>query len=510
MDQRWRRAGAIAAGLVVLLTALVAVRLGAQERQGPAHVPVSIGDGISATLYVPFDDDDGDLPYQRPRGERPPVVVVAHGFSADQAIMSPMARSLAEAGYAVLTFDFRGHGSNTKQFSGDLTDDLDAVVDWLERSPQVDGSRIAVLGHSMGASAVLDFATLDARPVAVIPVSGGHQLYDAVVPDNVLLLVAENDPGQIHDRQEEIAGDLGDSGTNLVVSEIGGKDHISILFSNTAITEVVEFLDPVMGIDRDGSAPGLDDPRLRTAAGYFLLAVIMVGMIGLLAGRFVEPSQSDAGPGGFALLAGAFVLTAPIMAVGGVDILPLGAGQPIVVQLLLAAGLLWGYRLLAQRQMITGAAAGWSGTGPWLPWRSVVTPGVAAAVAIFLLFLPLSGIVHRLVPTPARLVLWIIVSLMALPFFAAFEALVRRGGTWAAIGWGVLGRILLLLALAIGLAVGVLPPVIGLVLPFLVGQFALLEVFAATCYAKGRNPAVIAVTESVFIAWVVVTLTPIS
>jgi hypothetical protein len=113
------------------------------------------------------------------------------------------------------------------------------------------------------------------------------------------------------------------------------------------------------------------------------------------------------------------------------------------------------------------------------------------------------------VPTPDRLVLWVIVTLMALPFFAAFEALVRRGGTWQAIGWGVLGRVLLLVVLFIGLGAGVLPSVIGLVLPLLVVQYLLLEVFAATCYARGRNPALIAVVESVFVAWLAVTLTPI-
>jgi hypothetical protein len=106
-------------------------------------------------------------------------------------------------------------------------------------------------------------------------------------------------------------------------------------------------------------------------------------------------------------------------------------------------------------------------------------------------------------------VYWAIVAIIALPFFTAFEALVRRGGTWQAIGWGVLGRVILLLATVIGLGAGVLPPVLGLVIPLLAAQFALLEVFAATCYAKGRNPSVIAVTESIFLAWVAVTFTPI-
>lgn len=505
------RVGAVLAALAVLLTAFSALRLGSLEREGPAHTEVSIGDGIPGTLYLPVEDDDG-LPYQRPKGQRPPVVVVAHGYSADQAVMSPMARSLGKAGYAVLTFDFRGHGSNTNRFSGDLTDDLDDVVEWLERSPQVDGTRIAVLGHSMGASAVLDFATLDDRPLAVVPVSGGYQLHDAVVPANVFLMVAENDPDRIHDRQADLAADLADTDAHVVSSEIRGKDHLTILFSNTAITELVEFLDPIMGIERAGETPGLDDPRLAVAARALALTVAMVGLLGLLVGRFVEPAEPvelGRGRGGLLLVVGALVLTYPIMSTGGINVLPLGAGQPIITQLALAASLLWGLRALVQRDLVAGPVANWIGTEQWLPLRTVIGPGVAAGAAVFVLFLPFGGIVHRLVPTPERLVLWIIVAAMALPFFAAFEALVRRGGTWAALGWGLLGRLVLLLTLVVGLGIGVLPPVIALVVPGLVGQFLLVEIFAATCYARGRNPAVIAVTESVFIAWIVVTLTPI-
>ena len=88
---------------------------------GPAHGEFSFGDGIPATLYLPVDaEDDGDLPEPLPKGERPPVIVMAHGYSADRASMSGMARSLARAGYAVVNIDLRGHGSNTHAFRGDL------------------------------------------------------------------------------------------------------------------------------------------------------------------------------------------------------------------------------------------------------------------------------------------------------------------------------------------------------------------------------------------------------
>ena len=96
-----------------------------------------------------------------------------------------------------------------------------------------------------------------------------------------------------------------------------------------------------------------------------------------------------------------------------------------------------------------------------------------------------------------------------MPFFAAFEAIVRRGSMVAAIGWGVLGRVLLLAALSIGVSLQVLPAVLALVIPILVLQYVILEIFAASCYATGRNTAVIAVVDAIFIAWLTIMLTPI-
>jgi dienelactone hydrolase len=511
------RAGRAAIVAVVVAAAVLALRLGALEASGPATVAVSIGDGIPATLHLPEDAEDGFAPYQRPVGERPPVVAIAHGYSADRAIMSPMARSLARAGYAALTIDLRGHGSNPARFAGELQADVAAAVDWLEASPLVDGSRLAVLGHSMGAGAVLDLATSDPRPAAVVLVSGGWQVRDQVVPDHVLSLVASGDPGRIAERMDDVAADLRTAGTEVTAIEVPGTSHVSILFSDRAVREVVAFLDPVLGVERGGPEPGLDDPRLRVAALYAAAAVVLVGLLGALAGRVVagllatgvQRSRAADGWQGLVLLAAALGLTAPVMAAGGFDVWPIGAGQPVVVQLLVAGSLLWVARGLTARGVLTGWPATWLVPGPWLPGRTSLVTGAAAGAATFVLLLPLGPVLHRMVPSPTRLALWVVVALMSLPFFAAFEALLRRGGALAALGWGLAGRVLLVVVLGAGLAAGLLPSVIALVLPLFVGLFLLLEVFAGACYARGRDPSVIAVTESVVLAWIVVTFTPI-
>ena len=79
--------------VLVLLALGLLTRLSAQDRGGPPHMGLSIGSGIPATLYLPGKLDKGQLALPKPPGQRPALVVVAHGYSADQRIMSPMARS---------------------------------------------------------------------------------------------------------------------------------------------------------------------------------------------------------------------------------------------------------------------------------------------------------------------------------------------------------------------------------------------------------------------------------
>lgn len=504
-----RRSPVVIAGIVlVVLAALLMVRLGAQDRAGPAHMDVSIGDGIPATLYLPYGEGEDEFPPARPAGQRPPVVVIAHGYSADRPIMSTLARSLAEAGYGAVTFDFRGHGENTHEFRGDLKRDFDAVVDYVETGPYFDRERIAILGHSMGAGAALDFGTVDSRPEAVIPLSGGWAANDAVVPANVHFIVAENDPSFIHDRQRELQRAL-EGKTNAQFTEIGGTDHLTVLWADKTVAAVTGFLDPIFGVTRTGTT-GVEDPRLATTVLYMLVALALMAFVGLATGRLVPPVvESSASRWGLLAVVAALIAAMPLMALGDPGILPLGAGQPIVMHLLFAGGILWALRAFADRGALTGPAGRWVGSGPWLPLRSVVWPGLAAAGALYLLVVPLGIVFHRMVPTPTRFVLWLVVALLALPFFSAFEAVVRRGSTRQAILWGALGRIVLLAALILGVALGVLPSIISLVIPLLVIQFIALELFANACYAKGRNPAVIAVVDSLFVGLFVVTLTPI-
>lgn len=228
-------------GISVVGASSLFLVLRSQDHGGPRHFDVAIPGQIPATVYLP----DSREPL--------PVVVLGHGYGADRVGMSSLARRLASAGYGVVAFDFRGHGANPNSFDGDLTDDLDAVTDWVGESGRFDPDRIVVAGHSMGAHAALRFAAADDRPDGVIAISGATAR-PTQVADILLLVVAQYDPGSIAEGASRFVNEL--PGARLV--EIEGHDHISVLWSDDLVHETVVTLDVAFDMERD--EPATSDP----------------------------------------------------------------------------------------------------------------------------------------------------------------------------------------------------------------------------------------------------------
>ena len=109
------------------------------------------------------------------------AIVVIHGWGGNAEMMLPFAPVLYRAGYPLLFFDARNHGkSDADDFSSmpKFAEDLEHTIDWLEARPDVAPGQVAILGHSLGAAAVLLVASR--RRVAVV-VSIGAFAHPAVV-----------------------------------------------------------------------------------------------------------------------------------------------------------------------------------------------------------------------------------------------------------------------------------------------------------------------------------------
>lgn len=100
-----------------------------------------------------------------------PAAVVMHGWGASAADMRPVAQPLLDAGLHVLLLDAGGHGrSDDVEFSSmpAFADDVTTGLNWLRTRPEVDPTRIVLVGHSVGAGACLLVASRDPSIAAVI------------------------------------------------------------------------------------------------------------------------------------------------------------------------------------------------------------------------------------------------------------------------------------------------------------------------------------------------------
>jgi len=134
------------------------------------------------TFYSEGMKMHGDLwlPADIAAGEKRAGVVLCHGYTGVKDLYLPdNARVLVEAGYPVLTFDYKGWGesegprSRLAPYSRGA--DVQAALTFLGLQPHVDAERLAIYGTSYGGATVIWTAAVDPRVKCVISCVGvGH------------------------------------------------------------------------------------------------------------------------------------------------------------------------------------------------------------------------------------------------------------------------------------------------------------------------------------------------
>ena len=114
------------------------------------------------------------LPPPEAAQSRAPAAVLLHGWGGNASTLLAAAQALNRAGFGVLLPESRNHGRSSRGGHSSLptfADDLDAALDWLVQQPGVDPQRLAALGHSVGAAAVLLVASRRPGLAAAVSVS---------------------------------------------------------------------------------------------------------------------------------------------------------------------------------------------------------------------------------------------------------------------------------------------------------------------------------------------------
>jgi len=84
-------------------------------------------------------------------GNNKKAIILGHGIMSNKEMLKGYAIELAAAGFVAVPFDFRGHGQSSGELKRDLlTNDIDAIVSYLDGRPDINSSSLGYFGFSMG------------------------------------------------------------------------------------------------------------------------------------------------------------------------------------------------------------------------------------------------------------------------------------------------------------------------------------------------------------------------
>jgi 2,6-dihydroxypseudooxynicotine hydrolase len=131
-------------------------------------------------VAIPYENGDtmyGILrkPWHTPR---PPVVIIIPGLDSVKEEMHGYGNDLLKRGIAVLAIDGPGQGELESRYPlrHDYEVPVGYAIDYLEHRPDVDASRLGIIGVSLGGHYAPRIAALEPRVKAAIAISGAYSL----------------------------------------------------------------------------------------------------------------------------------------------------------------------------------------------------------------------------------------------------------------------------------------------------------------------------------------------
>lgn len=439
-----------------------------------------------------FEQDGLPLVYLVPKSaQNVPGVLIAHGYAGSKQLMLTYGHVLAQAGYAVMLWDFDGHGANPKRLERDsLGRNLATALQAIAQQPEVDRTRLALLGHSMGSGAVMTAAIDNPNQFsATVGVSPTGASVTPQLPRN-LQLQAGSGEGRFVQNAQRLLEQAGGANSDLKVGRgrefvlVPNVEHITILFSSVSHQAARRWLDATFGEQR--SSQYVD--RRMIWQGLHLVGWLL-GLVAIAPSLKVSTTKLrlaqwrgwlGLGIGTIAATGGLILLNSVIelQTLGGIQV-----GGAVGLWFLLA-GLVW---------------LAFLGQVPRLTVRSL-----AIGLGIFAVLWIAVGAMAQVVwlqswLIPVRFWLWLAIAIAALPWFLASEMLQQDAKVgMRLLGW--LGRSIIVIG-GIILVLQFLPQLgfMFLLLPLFPVLFAVL----ALTTAQINQAWSAAIAGSLFFGWLV-------
>jgi hypothetical protein len=429
-----------------------------------------------------------------------PLVLIAHGFSGSEVLMRGFSLTLAHAGYTIAAWDFPGHAANSNPL--DYDDLLQAPITTLEVVQDLqlaDTSRIAILGHSMGSGTALDYGLYNPLVRATIAISPVKRKLSSNSPSNILFIAGTLEPlflENAHLNLKSAGGQGGDinSGTARKLVSVPNVEHISILFSPFAHSQVCLWLDQVFVVQSDKIS--YYDKRIL----WYFLALIGVLLLGvalspLTAG--VNSQQiyfSDGIHTGLILTVSAFTSTLFLWYL-------IGIGIPVQDFFGISVG---GYLFV---WFLIAGVVGWLLLRPI--WLKPSIRELSAAILVFLtLWFGIGLLGHYVwlhwILSPIKLLLWILGGFLLLPWFYICGLQLSNLKIKSQVCWWFFQNVIILLAIL--LAVNITSNLSFLIIilplyPIILAIHAILVSFQKSIWAY-------AISAAFFLSWLFLSVFP--
>lgn len=126
-----------------------------------------LGYKLAGSLYKPMG--------LRPSGRRP-AILVCYGYASwKERYSTKVAERLARYGYVSLAFDYRGFGASEgprwRLVVSEQLEDIGNAISFLQTVSGVEGSKICLLGVSLGGSEVVQVGAVDSRVNGVVSIA---------------------------------------------------------------------------------------------------------------------------------------------------------------------------------------------------------------------------------------------------------------------------------------------------------------------------------------------------
>jgi pimeloyl-ACP methyl ester carboxylesterase len=361
---------------------------------------------------------------------RLPGVIIVHGFSGSHRLMTGYAQKLSHSGYGVVLLDLAGHGDNDNPFDRErFQAEVDAAYDVLVDQSEIDPTRVALIGHSMGSGVVVEAALRNperySATVAISPVAAD---VTPLTPRNLQLQAGTWEPrfmataGELLERAGGASDDFINGRARELVS-VSGAEHLGILFRTASHDAALAWLDQALAAD-----PTLREPYTdRRLLGWLLQVIGWMLVIASMA-RMYAPPQSDRlrRPWHWAGAA-----LAPLAATLACIVISRVFDLSQFLGVMVGGGLgLW--------MLVAGCVYLFGATTLRLPKARLWLRGAIVFVILWLVL----GVSAEFVwlswgLTSARLLVWPLLAVMSMPWFVAAAAVQEESGTSPLIWWAI-------------------------------------------------------------------------